>query len=59
MPGVPSIGLGHNANVAWAMTTGGPDTADIYELKLKPTWWLAEDLAGHIESRTVLSEAPY
>jgi acyl-homoserine lactone acylase PvdQ len=35
LPGVPSIGLGHNANVAWAMTTGGPDTADIYELKLK------------------------
>ncbi|TKJ38962.1 MAG: hypothetical protein CEE38_04505 [Planctomycetes bacterium B3_Pla] len=26
--------------------------------KLKPTWWLAEDLAEHIESRTVLSEAP-
>jgi acyl-homoserine-lactone acylase len=35
LPGVPSIGLGHNANIAWAMTTGGPDTADIYELKLK------------------------
>ncbi len=30
------IGLGHNENVAWAMTTGGPDTADIYELKLNP-----------------------
>ena len=35
LPGVPSIGLGHNADVAWAMTTGGPDTADVYELKLK------------------------
>ena len=30
------IGLGHNDNVAWAMTTGGPDTADIYELTLNP-----------------------
>jgi len=30
------IGLGHNENVAWAMTTGGPDTADIYELTLNP-----------------------
>jgi len=26
--------------------------------KLKPTWWLAEDLARHIESRFVLSKAP-
>jgi acyl-homoserine lactone acylase PvdQ len=30
------IGLGHNEHVAWAMTTGGPDTADIYELTLNP-----------------------
>jgi acyl-homoserine lactone acylase PvdQ len=34
LAGVPYIGLGHNENVAWAMTTGGPDTADAYELKL-------------------------
>ncbi len=34
LPGSPYIGLGHNANVAWAMTTGGPDTADIFELTL-------------------------
>jgi len=34
LAGVPYIGLGHNENVAWAMTTGGPDTADVYELKL-------------------------
>lgn len=34
LPGSPYIGLGHNADVAWAMTTGGPDTADIYELML-------------------------
>ncbi len=43
LPGGPYIGLGHNANVAWAMTTGGPDTADVYELKLKdddPTKYL-------------------
>ncbi len=43
LPGCPYIGLGHNANVAWAMTTGGPDTADVYELTLKdddPTKYL-------------------
>ncbi len=36
IPGVPYVGLGHNNNVAWAMTTGGPDTADVYRLRLNP-----------------------
>ncbi|MCC6698454.1 MAG: penicillin acylase family protein [Candidatus Hydrogenedentes bacterium] len=37
LAGQPFIGLGHNENVAWAMTTGGPDTADVYELTLNET----------------------
>ncbi len=36
LAGTPYIGLGHNADLAWAMTTGGPDTADVYELALDP-----------------------
>ena len=36
LPGFPYIGLGHTRHLAWAMTTGGPDTADIYELTLSP-----------------------
>ena len=34
--GMPLMGYGHNSNVGWANTTGGPDTADVYELKIKP-----------------------
>jgi len=34
--GVPYVGLGHTENVAWAHTTGGPDTADAYALTLNP-----------------------
>lgn len=34
--GFPYVNLGHNANVAWAHTTGGPDTADVYTLELNP-----------------------
>jgi len=34
LAGFPYIGVGHNADVAWAMTTGGPDTADVFELTL-------------------------
>ncbi len=36
LPGSMYVGLGHNDHLAWAMTTGGPDTSDIYELTLNP-----------------------
>jgi acyl-homoserine-lactone acylase len=36
LPASPFIGLGHNEHLAWAMTTGGPDTADVYRLTLHP-----------------------
>jgi len=59
LAGVPSIGLGHNANVAWAMTTGGPDTADIYELKLKeddPTKYLYDGQWRALSRREITVE---
>lgn len=34
--GSPVVGLGHTNGVGWAMTTGGPDTSDVYMLKLNP-----------------------
>lgn len=34
--GSPIMGYGHNLNVGWANTTGGPDTADVYEMKTRP-----------------------
>ena len=34
--GSPIPALGHNAHVAWACTTGGPDTSDVYMVKLNP-----------------------
>lgn len=33
--GSPFVGIGHNQHVGWAMTTGGPDTADVYEMKIR------------------------
>jgi len=35
--GTPALGLGHNANVGWACTTGGPDTSDAYMLRVRKT----------------------
>lgn len=34
--GTPAPALGHNAYCAWACTTGGPDTSDVYMVKLNP-----------------------
>ena len=34
--GTPFIGVGHNAFLGWACTTGGPDTTDIYVEQTDP-----------------------
>jgi acyl-homoserine-lactone acylase len=34
--GTPLVGLGHNDNIGWACTTGGPDTSDIYAETVDP-----------------------
>lgn len=34
--GSPLVGLGHNGHVGWALTTGGPDTAQVYQLQIDP-----------------------
>jgi acyl-homoserine lactone acylase PvdQ len=54
LAGIPYIGLGHNEDVAWAMTTGGPDTADVYELKLdgeNPSKYLYEGQWKELKKR--------
>ncbi|MBX3423939.1 MAG: penicillin acylase family protein [Pirellulaceae bacterium] len=33
--GSPMMGIGHNQHVGWALTTGGPDTSDIYRIKFR------------------------
>lgn len=56
LPGNPYIGLGHNARVAWAMTTGGPDTADVFEVTLNaanPNEYLYDGEWKAFESREV------
>jgi len=34
--GAPALAMGHNEHLGWAMTTGGPDTADVYEETIDP-----------------------
>ena len=33
--GSPMLGIGHNRHVGWALTTGGPDTSDVYQIKFR------------------------
>lgn len=33
--GSPILAIGHNERVGWALTTGGPDTGDVYEMKVR------------------------
>ncbi len=54
--GFPYVNLGHNEHIAWAHTTGGPDTADVYELSLAPddpTRYRYDDGWRELTSRTV------
>ena len=34
--GTPAVGLGHNQQLSWAATTGGPDCGDVYVLDINP-----------------------
>ena len=36
LPGLPSVVLGRNANVAWGFTNTGPDVQDLYLEKINP-----------------------
>lgn len=59
LPGFPNIGLGHTDHIAWAMTTGGPDTADVYELTLNatdPTKYLYDGKWRQMASREITLE---
>jgi penicillin amidase len=35
-PGVPGVVVGHNADIAWGVTNGGPDVQDLYIEKINP-----------------------
>jgi len=35
--GSPMLAIGHNRRAGWALTTGGPDTSDVYRMKFRVT----------------------
>lgn len=54
--GVPFPGLGHSQYASVAMTTGGPDTADVYEETVNPANPLQYRVDGQWRDMTVRNE---
>jgi len=44
--GAPLIGIGHNRHVGWALTTGGPDCGDVFEMKVRMNGQLEYEYDG-------------
>ncbi|MEK7795027.1 MAG: penicillin acylase family protein [Candidatus Hydrogenedentota bacterium] len=44
--GSPFVALGNNGHVGWAATTGGPDTADVYQITQNPQSQLQYEYDG-------------
>jgi acyl-homoserine lactone acylase PvdQ len=56
IPGLPLSSLGHNRYCSVAMTTGGPDAADVYEEELNPANRLQYKYDGKWRDMTVRTE---
>lgn len=55
-PAAPGVVIGHNANIAWGVTNVGPDTQDLYMLKINPDNDLQYEWNGEWRDMTVYDE---
>lgn len=53
IPGLPAIAIGHNDHIAWGLTSGYNDAADIYILNKKA------HLSSHLETINIRRGKPY
>lgn len=50
--GSPLLAIGHNQHVGWALTTGSPDDADVYEMKVRMNGSLEYEYDGEWRKAT-------
>lgn len=55
-PGTPGVIVGHNANIAWGVTTEAADTQDLYIEKINPENPYQHEVDGAWEDMTVRTE---
>jgi penicillin amidase len=56
LPATPGVVIGHDANIAWGLTNVGPDTQDLYKLKINPDNPLQYEWNGKWRDMTVRDE---
>ncbi|MCA0453467.1 MAG: penicillin acylase family protein [Chloroflexi bacterium] len=56
LPATPGVIIGHNANIAWGLTNVGPDTQDLYMLKINPDNPLQYEWNGEWRDMTTRDE---
>ncbi len=55
-PGAPGVVIGHNQRIAWGMTNVGPDTQDLYIIKVDPNDDTKYEVDGKTEAMKVVTE---
>jgi penicillin amidase len=55
-PGAPGVIIGHNQRIAWGLTNVGPDTQDLYAIKVDPKDDTRYELDGKTEDMKVITE---
>ncbi|MFN8420099.1 MAG: penicillin acylase family protein [Anaerolineae bacterium] len=56
IPSVPGVAMGHNGRIAWGVTNVGPDTQDLYVIKVDPNDDLKYELDGKMVDMQVVEE---
>lgn len=56
LPATPGVVIGHNDHIAWGMTNVGPDTQDLYLMKINPENPLQYEWNGEWRDMTVHDE---
>lgn len=56
LPAAPAVIIGHNARIAWGVTNVGPDTQDLYTLKINPENPLQYEWNGEWRDMTTRDE---
>lgn len=56
LPATPGVIVGHNARIAWGVTNVGPDTQDLYLLKINPDNELQYEWNGEWRDMVVYEE---
>jgi penicillin amidase len=59
LPGLPSVVIGHNEDIAWGITNLGPDVQDLYLERINPSNLNQYEVEGEWVDMTIVEEPIY